>query len=194
MKKALLKTLNVLLTIVMIISVTYAVFTVVMTFLPAEVQQRVYDALHMSKEYIATFSVSATINAVVLVAGKISQTYSQIKLTAKLTQAEEINANTVMTNETVIERTNSVINNINVVQELLNALLSVQKVNAERNMKASEELVHLEEKEAYKKAVEEIERAQAELAKVNAVATVYEKVEIKEVVVKKEQDELLGRV
>lgn len=194
MKKVILKTLDILLTIVMIASAIYAVFNMVMSFLPTEIQQTVYDALHMSSEYIATFSVSATINAAVLVATKIAQTYSRIKLTAQLTKAEEVNTNTVMANETVVERTNAAINNLNVIQDLIGALLSIQKVNAERNIKASDKLVYKEEKEAYKQALEEIETAKAKLAEINNVATVYEKTEVKEVIVEKEQDNLSGRV
>lgn len=194
MKKVILKTLDILLTIVMIASAIYAVFNMVMSFLPAEIQQTVYDALHMSSEYIATFSVSATINAAVLVATKIAQTYSRIKLTAQLTKAEEVNTNTVMANETVVERTNAAINNLNVIQGLIGALLSIQKVNAERNIKASDKLVYKEEKEAYKQALKEIETAKAKLAEINNVATVYEKTEVKEVIVEKEQDNLSGRV
>lgn len=194
MKKAILKTLDVMLTIVMVVSVIYSIFNMVMSFLPAEIQKTVYGFLHMSEEYIATFSISATINAAVLVATKIAQTYSRIKLTTQLTKAEEVNTNTVMANETVIERTNAAINNLNVIQGLIGALLTIQKVNAERNIKASDKLVYKEEKEAYKQALEEIETAKAKLAEINNVATVYEKTEVKEVIVEKEHDDLSGRV
>lgn len=194
MKKAILKTLDVMLTIVMVVSVIYSIFNMVMSFLPAEIQKTVYEFLHMSEEYIATFSISATINAAVLVATKIAQTYSRIKLTTQLTKAEEVNTNTVMANETVIERTNAAINNLNVIQGLIGALLTIQKVNAERNIKASDKLVYKEEKEAYKQALEEIETAKAKLAEINNVATVYEKIEVKEVIVEKEHDDLSGRV
>lgn len=194
MKKFILKALDILLTIVMIASAVYSIFNMVMSFLPAEVQQTVYNALHMSSEYIATFSVSATINAAVLIASKIAQTYSRIKLTAQLTKAEEVNANTVAVDQTVIERTNAAINNLNVLQELVNALLSVQKITTERNIKASDKLVYKDEKEAYKKALEDIEAAKAKLAEINNITTVYEKTEIKEVIVEKEQDNMTGRV
>lgn len=194
MKKFILKTLDVILTIVMVISVLYAIFNLVMSFLPAEIQKIVYTALHMSSEYIATFSVSATINAAVLVATKVAQTYSRIKLTAQLTQSENVNANTVIANEAVIERTNAVINNLNVLQDLTNALLSVQKITTERNIKASDKLVYKDEKEAYKQALEEIENAKAKLAEINNISTVYEKTEVKEVVVEKEKDSMTGRV
>jgi len=194
MKKFILKALDILLTIVMIASAVYAIFNMVMSFLPAEIQQSVYNALNMSSEYIATFSVSATINAAVLVASKIAQTYSRIKLTAQLTKAEEVNANTVAVDKTVIERTNAVINNLNVLQGLVDALLSVQKITTERNIKASDKLVYKDEKEAYKKALEDIEAAKAKLAEINNITTVYEKTEIKEVIVEKEQDDLTGRV
>ena len=194
MKKFILKALDILLTIVMIASAVYAIFNMVMSFLPAEIQQSVYSALNMSSEYIATFSISATINAAVLVASKIAQTYSRIKLTAQLTKAEEVNANTVAVDKAVIERTNAVINNLNVLQGLVDALLSVQKITTERNIKASDKLVYKDEKEAYKKALEDIEAAKAKLAEINNITTVYEKTEIKEVIVEKEQDDLTGRV
>jgi len=194
MKKFILKTLDVILTIVMVISVLYAIFNLVMSFLPAEIQKIVYTALHMSSEYIATFSVSATINAAVLVATKVAQTYSRIKLNAQLAQSENVNANTVIANEAVIERTNAVINNLNVLQDLTNALLSVQKITTERNIKASDKLVYKDEKEAYKQALEEIENAKAKLAEINNISTVYEKTEVKEVVVEKEKDLMTGRV
>lgn len=194
MKKFILKALDILLTIVMIASAVYSIFNMVMSFLPTEIQQTVYNALHMSSEYIATFSVSATINAAVLIASKIAQTYSRIKLTAQLTKAEEVNANTVAVDQAVIERTNAAINNLNVLQELVNALLSVQKITTERNIKASDKLVYKDEKEAYKKALEDIEAAKAKLAEINNITTVYEKTEVKEVIVEKEQDNLTGRV
>lgn len=73
-------------------------------------------------------------------------------------------------------------------------MLTIQKVNAERNIKASDKLVYKEEKEAYKQALEEIETAKAKLAEINNVATVYEKIEVKEVIVEKEHDDLSGRV
>ena len=194
MKKFLLKSLDVLLTIVMITSAIYAIFNMVMSFLPADIQQTVYGWLNMSQEYIATFSISAAINAGVLVATKLAQTYSRIKLTAQLTKAEEVNANTVAVDQMVIERTNAAINNLNILQELVGALLSVQKVTTERNIKASDKLIYKDEKEAYKQALEEIETARSKLAEINNITTVYEKTEIKEVVVEKEQDSLSGRV
>lgn len=194
MKKFLLKTLDVILTIIMVISTLYAVFNLVMGFLPADIQQTVYGWLHMSSEYIATFSVSAVINAAVLVATKVTQTYSRIKLTAQLTQSENINANTVIANEAIIERQNAVINNLNVLQDLTNALLTVQKITTERNIKASDKLVYKSEKEAYKQALDEIEKAKTKLAEINNISTVYEKTEIKEVIVEKEKDPNTGRV
>lgn len=194
MKKFILKTFDVILTIIMIISVVYAIFNLIMSFLPAEIQKQVFDWLHMSSEYIATFSISATINAAVLIATKLAQTYSRIKLTAKLTQAEQINSNTIEMNEAVVERTNAAINIMNVLTGLTDALLTVQKITTERNIKASDKLVHKADKEAYKKALETIEMAQKQLAELKNITTVYEKTEIKEVVVEKEQDKLSGRV
>lgn len=194
MKKFILKALDIILTIIMVVSVVYSLFNLVMSLLPVEIQAQVYGWLHMSSEYIATFSVSAAINAAVLVATKIAQTYTRIKLSTKLFESEQVIHNDIAVNEKVVERTNAVINNLNVTQSLLNAILSVQKINAERNIKASEQLVYKAEKEAYTQALTEIEDARAQLANINNMATIYEKTEVKEVVVEKEVDKLSGRV
>lgn len=194
MKKFLIKTLDVVLTIIMVVSALYAVFNLTMSFLPAEIQQQVYGWLHLSSEYIATFSVSATINAAVLVATKVAQTYSKIKLSAKLSQAEEVIENNVAADKVIVERTNAMINNVNVLQSLVDALLTVQKITTERNIKASDKLVYKQEKEAYKQALEQIEKAKSELAQINNITTVYEKTEVKEVVVEKTEDKMSGRV
>lgn len=195
MKKFILKTLDIILNVILILSVLYSIFNIVMTFLPVDIQEKVFNALNMSKEYIATFSISSIINAVILVTSKILQTYNKIKLTAQLTKAEEINAKSVQVNEVVIDRVNAVINNLNILQKLDDALLSVQKITTERNIKASDKLVYKTEKEAYKKALLEIEEAKKQLSEINNISTVYEKTEIKEVIVEKEKpDELSGRV
>ncbi len=194
MKKFILKALDIILTIIMVVSVVYSLFNLVMSLLPVEIQAQVYGWLHMSSEYIATFSVSAAINAAVLVATKIAQAYTRIKLSTKLFESEQVIHNDIAVNEKVVERTNAVINNLNVMQSLLNAILSVQKINAERNIKASEQLVYKAEKEAYTQALTEIEYARAQLANINNMATIYEKTEVKEIVVEKEVDKLSGRV
>ena len=129
MKKFILKSLDIILTIVMIGSVIYSLFNLVMSLLPIEIQAQVYGWLHMSSEYIATFSISAAINAAVLVATKIAQTYTRIKLSTKLLESENVIHNDIAVSEKVVERTNEVINNQNIVLTLLNALLTVQKVN-----------------------------------------------------------------
>jgi len=197
MKKFLLKSLDIVFTIIMIASSLYAVFNLVMTFLPTEIQTEVYGWLHMSQEYIATFSISSTINAAVLIASKLSQTYTKINLTNKIARTEQVIHQDIAVNEVVIERVNAVINNLNVLQRLNDALLSVQKVTTERNINASDKLVYKSEKDAYKQALEQIEQAKQELAEISNVATVYEKTEIKEVVVEKSKEpknELSGRV
>ncbi len=194
MKKFILKALDVILTIVMIGSVIYSLFNLVMSLLPIEIQAQVYGWLHMSSEYIATFSISAAINAAVLVATKIAQTYTRIKLSTKLLESENVIHNDIAVSEKVVERTNEVINNQNIVLTLLNALLTVQKVNVERNIKASDQLVYKAEKDAYVQALAEIEDAKCKLAEISNLVAVYEKTEIKEIVVEKEVDKLSGRV
>lgn len=194
MKKFILKSLDIILTIVMIGSVIYSLFNLVMSLLPIEIQAQVYGWLHMSSEYIATFSISAAINAAVLVATKIAQTYTRIKLSTKLLESENVINNDIAVSEKVVERTNEVINNQNVVLTLLNALLTVQKVNVERNIKASDQLVYKAEKDAYVQALAEIEDAKCKLAEISNLVAVYEKTEIKEIVVEKEVDKLSGRV
>lgn len=194
MKKFILKSLDIILTIVMIGSVIYSLFNLVMSLLSIEIQAQVYGWLHMSSEYIATFSISAAINAAVLVATKIAQTYTRIKLSTKLLESENVINNDIAVSEKVVERTNEVINNQNVVLTLLNALLTVQKVNVERNIKASDQLVYKAEKDAYVQALAEIEDAKCKLAEISNLVAVYEKTEIKEIVVEKEVDKLSGRV
>lgn len=196
MKKFLFKTLDVVLTIIMIVSALYAIFNMVMSFLPADIQSQVYGWLHMSEEYIATFSVSSVFNAAILVSSKVIQTYSKIKITNQLTKSEQIITNDVKVNEAVISKLNELINQVHVLQGLDDAILSVQKVTTERNIKASDKLVYKDEKEAYKQALNQIEAAKNKLADVNNLQTVYEKTEVKEVIVEKEvnPNDLTGRV
>lgn len=77
---------------------------------------------------------------------------------------------------------------------MLNALLEVQKVTTERNINASEKLVRKSEKDAYKRALETIEKAQQMLQDLNNITSVYERTEIKEIVVPKDSDDITGRV
>lgn len=194
MKKAVLKTIDVILTIIMIVSALYAVFNLVMTFLPTEVQTQVYGWLNMSEEYIATFSISSVINAAVLVSSKLIQTYSRISLTNTLSQAENTINENLAVDAAVVNRVNSMIDNQKAIQALLEALLSVQKVTTERNIKASEKLVNKAEKEAYKSALEQIKQVETQLEELKNITSVYERTETKEVIVEKEVDSLSGRV
>ena len=95
----------------------------------------------MSSEYIATFSISSAINAVILVSSKIIQTNMKVALSAKLAKAEHVISTGIASNDKILERTNEIINSLNVLQDLNNAILSVQKVTTERNIKASDKLV-----------------------------------------------------
>lgn len=194
MKKFLLKALDVIINIIMIASSIYAVFNLVMTFLPVEIQTVVFNWLHMSQEYIATFSISATINAAILIFTKIAQTQTRIALTSKLTKAELVIQNDVALYEQMKNRFNVLADNYKAQQQMLNALLEVQKVTTERNINASEKLVRKFEKDAYKRALETIEKAQQMLQDLNNITSVYERTEIKEIVVPKDSDDITGRV
>lgn len=194
MKKFLLKTADVILNIIMVASVLYAVFNLVMTFLPAEIQTKVFNWLNMSQEYITTFSISSVFNAAVLVGSKLLQTHNKIALTSMITHQEKTLINNLQVNEQVVDRVNVLINNIKAVKTQLNAVLKVNKVNVERNIKASEQLVNSAEKDAYKSALQVIEDAQAIIQELDNITSVYEKTEIKEVIVEKEHDPLSGRV
>lgn len=194
MKKFLLKVLDVIINIIMIASSIYAVFNLVMTFLPVEIQTVVFNWLHMSQEYIATFSISATINAAILIFTKIAQTQTRIALTSKLTKAELVIQNDVALYEQMKNRFNVLADNYKAQQQMLNALLEVQKVTTERNINASEKLVRKSEKDAYKRALETIEKAQQMLQDLNNITSVYERTEIKEIVVPKDSDDITGRV
>lgn len=194
MKKFLLKTLNVILTIIMVLSVIYAIFNLVMIFLPTDIQTTVFEWLHMSEEYIATFSISSIINAAVLVGSKLIQTYNKINLTTMITHQQETLSNNLAINEQVVNKTNVLIDNIKVVETLLDAVLTVNKVNVERNIDASEKLVNKAQKDAYKSALEIIEKAKTALEELKNITSVYERTEIKEVIVEKDDNSLSGRV
>lgn len=194
MKKFLLKTADVILNIIMIASVLYAVFNLVMTFLPVEIQTKVFNWLNMSQEYITTFSISSVFNAAVLVGSKLLQTHNKIALTSMITHQEKTLINNLEVNEQVVDRVNVLVDNIKAVKTQLQAVLTVNKVNCERNIKASEQLVNSAEKDAYKSALQVIEDAQATIQELDNITSVYEKTEIKEVIVEKEHDPLSGRV
>lgn len=194
MKKFLLKTLDITLNIIMVISAIYAIFNLVMTFLPADIQAQVFGWLHMSEEFIATFSISSVINAAVLVGSKLIQTYNKINLTAMITHQQQTISNDLAVNEQVVNRTNVLIDNIKVVEKQLDAILTVNKVNVERNIDSSEKLVNKAQKTAYKSALAVIEDAKASLEELKNITSVYEREEIKEVIVEKEVDSLSGRV
>lgn len=194
MKKFLLKTADVILNIIMIASVLYAVFNLVMTFLPVEIQTKVFNWLNMSQEYITTFSISSVFNATVLVGSKLLQTHNKIALTSMITHQEKTLINNLEVNEQVVDRVNVLVDNIKAVKTQLQAVLTVNKVNCERNIKASEQLVNSTEKDAYKSALQVIEDAQATIQELDNITSVYEKTEIKEVIVEKEHDPLSGRV
>jgi hypothetical protein len=196
MKKFLLKTLDITLTVIMILSALYAVFNMTMTFLPVEIQTQVFNWLHMSSEYIATFSISSVINAVILVSSKIIQTNMKVALSAKLAKAEHVISNGIASNDKILERTNEIINSLNVLQDLNNAVLSVQKVTTERNIKASDKLVLKSEKEAYKNALLDIEKAKEKLKAIDNISKVFKKEKVVEIekIVEKVVDPLDGRV
>lgn len=194
MKKFLLKTLDITLNIIMVISAIYAIFNLVMTFLPTDIQAQVFGWLHMSEEYIATFSISSVFNAAVLVGSKLIQTYNKINLTAMITHQQQTISNDLAVNEQVVNRTNVLIDNIKVVEKQLDAILTVNKVNVERNIDSSEKLVNKAQKTAYKSALAVIEDAKASLEELKNITSVYEREEIKEVIVEKEHDSLSGRV
>lgn len=194
MKKFLMKTLDITLNIIMVISALYAIFNLVMTFLPADIQAQVFGWLHMSEEYIATFSISSVVNAAVLVGSKLIQTYNKINLTAMITHQQQTISNDLAVNEQVVNRTNVLIDNIKVVEKQLDAILTVNKVNVERNIDSSEKLVNKAQKTAYKSALAVIEDAKASLEELKNITSVYEREEVKEVIVEKEHDSLSGRV
>ncbi len=194
MKKFILKTFDVILNIVMVLSVIYAIFNLVMTFLPVEIQSKVFNWLHMSQEYIATFSISSIINATILVGSKLLQTHNRINLTTLINHQQKTLVNNLEVNAQVVDRVNSMINDINAIKTQLNAVLTVNKVNVERNIEASDKLVRKSEKEAYKLALKTIEETQETMKELSNITSVYERTDVKEVVVEKEHDSLSGRV
>lgn len=194
MKKFILKTFDVILNIVMALSAIYAIFNLVMTFLPVEIQSKVFNWLHMSQEYIVTFSISSIINATILVGSKLLQTHNKLNLTTLINHQQKTLVNNLEVNAQVVDRVNSMINDINAIKTQLNAVLTVNKVNVERNIEASDKLVRKSEKEAYKSALKTIEEAQKTIKELNNITSIYERTDVKEIVVEKEHDSLSGRV
>ncbi len=183
MKTKKLKILNFIINIVLWASVIYSVFNVVMAFLPVDIQLTVYNWLHMSQEYIATFSVSSIINASVIVASKLIQSSTRTALTKQLIKAENTIIADNQLKENVVEKFNLLVDNAKVIEEELYALMQVQEITAKRNIGASDMLVLPEEKEAYKKSIETIEKARQSFKNLKNITNVYEKTEIKEVIV-----------
>lgn len=194
MKKFFIKTLDITLNIIMVISALYAIFNLVVIFLPPDIQTQIFGWLHMSEEYIATFSISSIINAAILVSSKLIQTYNKINLTSMIAHQQQTISNDLAINEQVVNRTNTLIDNLKVVETMLNAVLTVNRVNVERNIDSSEKLVNKAQKDAYKSALQVIEDAQTTLQELKNITSVYERTEIKEVIVEKEHDSLSGRV
>lgn len=111
-----------------------------------------------------------------------------------ITHQQETLSNNLAINEQVVNKTNVLIDNIKVVETLLDAVLTVNKVNVERNIDASEKLVNKAQKDAYKSALEIIEKAKTALEELKNITSVYERTEIKEVIVEKDDNSLSGRV
>lgn len=194
MKTFFMKLLDVVLNIIMVVSAIYAVATMVISFLPVESQTQIFEWLKMSKENIATFSVSSVISSAVLVGSKILQTYSKLNLTKLVNSSQAVINDNLKIDAQCVERVNKMIDNQANVQLILNTLLEVQKANIIRNINASEQLVKIEEKKMYKQALENIQNLQNQLQLIPNITSVYEKTEVKEIIVKKEVDEMAGRV
>lgn len=111
-----------------------------------------------------------------------------------ITHQQETLSNNLAINEQVVNKANVLIDNIKVVETLLDAVLTVNKVNVERNIDASEKLVNKAQKDAYKLALETIEKAKTAFEELKNITSVYERTEIKEVIVEKDDNSLSGRV
>lgn len=184
---------NLLIYSILTVSFIYLLANAILYLLPTELQLQVIRALKLSKQTMLTLTTTASVNVAILLVAKFGQKQSKLALHKKLAEVNAVLEQTNNLNDKVAEKTGRVLQNQQVLEELLFALLEVQKVNVERNLKASKALVQESEKEGYIKALERIEKAiesYKQVEQMQAVITTTKEVVIEKVVEPKEE----GRV
>lgn len=189
MKKLFRFLFNLVIYFILTVSFIYLLANAILYLLPTELQLQVIRALKLSKQTMLTLTTTASVNVVILLVAKFGQRQSKIALHKKLAEVNAILEQTNNLNDIVAEKTGQVLQNQQVLEELIFALLEVQKVNVERNLKASKALVQESEKEGYIKALERIEKAiesYKQVEQMQAVITTTKEVIIEKVVETKE--------
>lgn len=192
MKKFFRCIVNIVIYFILTVSFIYLLANAVLYLLPAETKEQIIKALHLSRQTMLTLTGTATVNLAILIVAKFGQRQSKIALHKKLAEVNAVLEETSNLNDTIAEKTGQVLHNQKVLEELVLALLEVQKVNVERNLKASEALVQESEKEAYNRALQAIERAVANYKQLDKMQAI--KMTTKEVLVELPVEQKEGRV
>lgn len=189
MKKLFRFLFNLVICFILTVSFIYLLANAILYLLPTEIKEQIITTLHLPRQTMLTLTTTASVNVAILLVAKFGQRQSKIALHKKLAEVNAILEQTNNLNDIVAEKTGQVLQNQQVLEELIFALLEVQKVNVERNLKASKALVQESEKEGYIKALERIEKAiesYKQVEQMQAVITTTKEVIIEKVVETKE--------
>ena len=192
MKKFFSCIINLVIYFILTVSFLYLLANAVLYLLPADIKEKVIAVLHVSRPTMITLTSTATVNLAILIVAKFGQRQSKLALHKKLAEVNAVLEQTSNLNDTVAEKTGQVLHNQQVLEELVLALLEVQKVNVERNLKASKTLVQESEKEAYNRALQAIERAVANYKQLDEMQAI--KMTTKEVLIELPVEQKEGRV
>lgn len=193
MKKFFRFIINLVIYFILTISFLYLLANAILYLLPTEIKEQVIATLKLSPQTMLTLTSTATVNLAILLVAKWGQIHSKIALNKKLAEVNAVLEQTNNLNDKVAEKTGQVLNNQKVLEELVFALVKVHKVNVERNLKASKTLVQDTEKQAYTRALQEIEKAiqsYKQVEQLQAIVTTTKEVLVERVVEPREE----GRV
>lgn len=164
-----------------VVSIVYLLANAILYLLPADTKDKVMTALHISPATVFTLTGTATVNLAILLVAKWGQIQSKNTLNKKLAEVNVILQEASHVNESAAEKAEQVVENQQMLKELVLALLAVQKINVERNLKASTTLVQPLEKEAYTQVLQQIQTAVANHAALeNKEKTIAKKIVLKE--------------
>ncbi len=189
MKKLFRFLFNLVIYFILTVSFLYLLANAVLYVLPTDIKEQIITALQLPRQTMLTLTTTASVNVAILLVAKFGQRQSRVALHKKLAEVNAVLEQTNNLNDTVAEKTGQILNNEKVLEELVLALLEVQKVNVERNLKASKALVQESEKLAYTRALQRIEEAiksYRQIEQMQAVITTTKEVLVEKVVETKE--------
>lgn len=189
MKKLFRFLFNLVIYFILTVSFIYLLANAILYLLPTEIKEQIITTLQLPRQTMLTLTTTASVNVAILLVAKFGQRQSRVALHKKLAEVNAVLEQTNNLNDTVAEKTGQILNNEKVLEELVLALLEVQKVNVERNLKASKALVQESEKLAYTRALQRIEEAiksYRQIEQMQAVITTTKEVLVEKVVETKE--------